>query len=84
MHRHDPADLPLVPPEPAEDLVTLDAALDAFDEVEPQKAELVKLRHFGGLTVEAVAGVLGISPAMAKRHWVYSGAWLFREISGNG
>ncbi len=83
MTRHDAAELPIATPEPAEDLIALDAALDRFAEVEPQKAELVKLRHFAGLTIEDAADALGISPATAKRHWAYSRAWLFREISGN-
>jgi RNA polymerase sigma factor (TIGR02999 family) len=83
MTRHDADELPLAAPEPAEDLIALDAALDKFAAVEPQKAELVKLRHFAGLTIEQAADALDISPATAKRHWAYSRAWLFREISGN-
>lgn len=83
MTRHAAADLPIAVPEPAEDLIALDAVLDRFAEVEPQKAELVKLRHFAGLTIEDAADALGISPATAKRHWAYSRAWLFREITGN-
>lgn len=82
--RHDADDVPLAMPEPAEDIIALDAALDRFAEIDPQKAELVKLRYFAGLTIEESADVLGISPATAKRHWVYSRAWLFREISGRG
>ena len=38
-----------------------------------QKAELVKLRYFIGMTIEEAAKVLGISKPTAKRHWVY--AW---------
>ena len=80
LNRHDAADVPLAAPEPAEDLVALDEALDRFAAVEPTKAELVKLRYFAGLTIEEAAAALGISPATAKRHWAYSRAWLFREV----
>jgi DNA-directed RNA polymerase specialized sigma24 family protein len=48
--------------------------------LEPQQAELVKLRYFVGLKIEEAAGVLGISEATAKRWWAYARAWLFNEI----
>ena len=82
LHRHDADELPIAAPESDEDLVALDEALNRFAEVEPQKAELVKLRYFAGLTIEDAADVMGISPATAKRHWAYSRAWLFRAIRG--
>src|SRR5262249_3300989 len=80
--RHDAAEVPLPAPEPAEDLVALDEALDKLAELDPQKAELVKLRYFAGLTIEEAADALGIAPATAKRYWTYSRAWLFQAISG--
>jgi RNA polymerase sigma factor (sigma-70 family) len=59
-------------------------ALEEFAKREPQKAELVKLRYFVGMTVEEAAAVLGISVGTAKRHWAYARAWLYEEISGGG
>ena len=47
----------------------------------PEKAELVKLRYFVGLSVAEAAEVLGISAPTAHRWWAYSRAWLGREIS---
>jgi predicted DNA-binding protein (UPF0251 family) len=47
----------------------------------PQKAELVKLRYFAGLTLPEAAEVLGISTPTAERHWAFARVWLFREIS---
>ena len=38
------------------------------------QAELVKLRYFAGLTIEETAQVLGLSPATAKRHWIFARA----------
>lgn len=81
LNRLDAADVPIAAPEPVEDLLALDEALDRFAEVEPEKAELVKLRYFAGLTIEEAAAALGISPATAKRHWAYSRAWLFDRLS---
>ncbi len=81
LQRHDADELPVAAPEPDEDLIALDESLAKFAEIEPQKAELVKLRYFAGLTIEQVADALGLSPATAKRHWAYSKAWLFQRVS---
>jgi RNA polymerase sigma factor (TIGR02999 family) len=82
MTRHDVTHQLIAAPQADEDLVALDEALTRFAEIEPQKAELVKLRYFGGLTIEDAADALGISPATAKRYWTYSKAWLFQAIRG--
>lgn len=82
LNRHDATDHFIAAPQPDEDLVALDAALTRFEAIEPQKAELVKLRYFAGLTIEEAAEALGISPATAKRHWAYSKAWLLQAIGG--
>jgi RNA polymerase sigma factor (TIGR02999 family) len=72
----------LVAPEPDEKLLALDAALEKLAEVDPDKARLVELRYFAGLTGEQAAGILGISPTTADRHWAFARAWLRREIQG--
>jgi RNA polymerase sigma factor (TIGR02999 family) len=61
-------------------LLAVDEALEKFAAQDKQKAELVKLRYFVGLTIEEAAEVLGISGTTAKRYWTYSRAWLFEEI----
>jgi DNA-directed RNA polymerase specialized sigma24 family protein len=48
-----------------------------------QQAKIVELRFFGGLSIEATAEFLGISPATVKRDWVVAKAWLFRHLSRN-
>jgi RNA polymerase sigma factor (TIGR02999 family) len=73
-----PGDLAIEPP--AGDLLALDEALTELADKDPPKAEVVKLRYFAGLTLEQVAQALDISPATAKRHWVYAKAWLFRKM----
>lgn len=67
---------------PPEELLALDEALTRLETEDSQKAELVKLRFFGGLTSQQAADVLGISKATADRHWAFARAWLFREIVG--
>jgi RNA polymerase sigma factor (TIGR02999 family) len=82
LDRHDAAEFPIAAPEPAEDLLALDEALDRLAEHDPQKADLVKLRYFAGMTIEEAADALGISAATAKRYWTYSRAWLYQRVSG--
>ena len=62
---------------PDDDLLALDEALDQFAAEDPKKAALVKLRFYGGLSVEEAASCLGISRATADRHWAYARAWLY-------
>ena len=83
LKRLDAEDAALEMPEPAEDLLALDEALNALAAKDPRKAELVKLRYFAGMTIEEAAEVLDISPATAKRWWTYARAWLYREIAGD-
>jgi RNA polymerase sigma factor (TIGR02999 family) len=66
--------------QPSEDLLALDEALQKLTALEPVKANLIKLRHFAGLTMEQTAEMLGISPATAHRYWAYARAWLYHEI----
>jgi RNA polymerase sigma factor (sigma-70 family) len=72
---------------PGLDVLDLDDALTRLAAKHPEKAELVKLRYFAGLSGDEAAAVLGISPATADRYWTYARAWLVRELAieeGNG
>jgi RNA polymerase sigma factor (TIGR02999 family) len=69
-------------PEPDEELLALDEALQKLAATDPTKARLVELRYFAGLTGEQAAEVLGISPTTADRHWAYARAWLQNEVRG--
>jgi RNA polymerase sigma factor (TIGR02999 family) len=64
----------------SDQLLAIHSALDRFAEVDPSKAELVKLRYFGGCTLEEAAALLGVSAPTADRHWAYAKAWLRSEI----
>ncbi len=68
-------------PTPDDELLALHEALDLLAEQHPEKAELVKLRYFAGLTADQAAANLGISPSTADRYWTYARAWLRRAIS---
>jgi RNA polymerase sigma factor (TIGR02999 family) len=63
-----------------DELLEVDAALERFAAQDQQKAELVKLRYFTGLTIAEAAEILGVSAPTAKRWWAYARAWLHKEI----
>ena len=65
----------------ADQILAVSEALEKLAARDKQKAELVKLRYFVGMTTEEAAEVLGISIPTADRHWAYTRAWLAREIS---
>ena len=66
---------------PTGQLLALDEALERFGQEAPEKAQLVKLRFFAGLSMEEAAETLGISRATASRHWTYARAWLHDALS---
>ena len=66
----------------AEELLALDEALQQFEREDPDKARLVKLRYFAGLSIREAADALGISVATAKRQWVYARARLYGKLQG--
>jgi RNA polymerase sigma factor (TIGR02999 family) len=78
--RQDLDDIQLAAPELCEDLLALDEALNRLAAKDPVKADLVKLRHFAGLTIEEAAQALGISMTTANRYWAYARAWLHQDI----
>jgi RNA polymerase sigma factor (TIGR02999 family) len=75
--------LQLSVPEAAVELLALDEALTELAHKHPDKAALVKLRYFAGLTVDEAAHSLGISTSTADRHWTFARAWLYRRIVGD-
>jgi RNA polymerase sigma factor (TIGR02999 family) len=63
-----------------EQILHLDDALSRLAAARPQAAELVKLRFFGGLTLEEIAPLLDLSPRTARRLWTFARAWLRRDM----
>lgn len=64
----------------ADDLVALDAALDALAALSPRQATIVESRFFGGLDVAETAALLRISEATVLRDWRAARAWLARTL----
>ena len=70
-------------PAPPVDLLDLDAALEALEKLDPQQSRIVELRHFGGLSIEETAEVLGISASTVKRDWAVAKTWIRRHLNGD-
>jgi RNA polymerase sigma factor (TIGR02999 family) len=65
----------------AVDVIALDDALARLAELDPQKARLVDLRYFAGLSIPEAAEVLGVSTATVGREWAVARMWLRRELA---
>ena len=74
-------DAPLAEPGPSLDVLALDEALAALASIDAQKARMVELRFFGGLSVDETAAALGVSASTVDRDWVFARAWLHRAMS---
>lgn len=63
-----------------DDVISVDLALARLSALDMRQARIVEMRYFGGLTVEEIAEVLGISLATVHRDWVIAKAWLHGEL----
>jgi RNA polymerase sigma factor (TIGR02999 family) len=70
--------------QPAADLLALDRSLTRFAAEHPEKAKVVELRFFGGLSGEETAKVLGITSRSVRRYWSFAQAWLYRDMTTAG
>jgi RNA polymerase sigma factor (TIGR02999 family) len=80
--RVDLENLTLAASESGDDLLALDEALNRLAEEHPEKAQLVNLRFFGGLTQEEASKALNVSISTADRYWSFARAWLYRLMAG--
>jgi RNA polymerase sigma factor (TIGR02999 family) len=80
MRQHDAAIIDPAIEGPNVDILAVDEALTELAREHPEKAELVKLRYFVGLTLADAASTLAISTATADRHWRYARAWLAHRL----
>ena len=63
------------------EILALNDALEWLAEIDARKARVVQLRYFGGLSLEELADVLGITPIRVKRDWEKAKAWLYGVLS---
>ena len=67
---------------PSADVLALNQAFEKLSEADAEKARVVELRFFGGLTQREIAAVLDVSERTVERHWQFARAWLHRELTG--
>jgi RNA polymerase sigma-70 factor, ECF subfamily len=67
---------------PDVELIALEDALQRLAGLDQRKGRVVELKFFGGLTIDEIAEVLGISAATVEREWAFARAWLYDAIEG--
>ena len=74
------ADLDLAAPAPDEKILFVNDALEQLERSNPERARVVVLKFFGGMTNKEVADTQGIGERSVDRHWVCAKAWLFQKL----
>jgi RNA polymerase sigma factor (TIGR02999 family) len=64
----------------ADEVLAVDDALNRLGQEDPLAAEVLKLKYYGGLSVDEAATALGVSRATAYRHWTYARAWVRADL----
>jgi RNA polymerase sigma-70 factor (ECF subfamily) len=65
-----------------EQMLDLERALGKLETLDPRQARIVELRFFGGLSMDEVAELIGVSMRTAESDWCMARAWLKRELTG--
>jgi RNA polymerase sigma factor (TIGR02999 family) len=82
--REDVDGIEIAAPDTDERVLAVHEALGRLAALDPEKAEVVKLRYFVGLSVEETAEALDLSERTVRRHWTFAKAWLFDSIGQEG
>ena len=80
-HRIPLSDDIALTPQRDEDVLALDDALNALAEIDQQRAQIIEMRFFGGMTVKEVAEALGISERMVGKQWATVRMWLRKYLT---
>ena len=84
MNQTEYCDLQVEAPAADDRILAVHEALERLATLDREKADVVRLRFFGGYDIEETAEILDISPRTAKRHWTFSRAWLYSAIVAGG
>jgi RNA polymerase sigma factor (TIGR02999 family) len=80
LERVNIADMELADTTPDEKVLLIDDALQQLEAEHPERARVVGLKYFGGMTNQEAAELLGVSERTVDRHWVCAKEWLFRRV----
>ena len=64
-------------------LIDLDRSLDQLEKEKPEIGQVVRLRFFGGLSIDEAANAMQLSIRTVNRHWAFAKSWLYKELSGD-
>ena len=78
--RLDIDELNLAAATPDDKILMLDEALECLEAEDAEKARIVVLKFFGGLTNQEVAKILGVTERTVERQWAFAKAWLYQNI----
>ena len=73
-------DVVLVSPDRTEEVLGVHESLSRLEKLDARQARVVELRYFGGLTVEEIAQVVGISTKTVMRELNVAKAWLYGDL----
>jgi RNA polymerase sigma factor (TIGR02999 family) len=78
----DIADLECAAQSPDGNILLIEEALEKLTKEHPERAKIVVMKFFGGMTNEEVAAAMGVGERTVYRHWECAKLWLFDELSG--
>ncbi|MEO7057259.1 MAG: ECF-type sigma factor [Caldimonas sp.] len=81
--RHEPIDdeaLQIADRGQSEELIRISDALLDLEKIDPELAELVDMRYFGGYTETEIAALRGVAERTVRRHWDKARAWLYLAL----
>src|SRR5882724_8130566 len=80
----DIADVELAAATTDDKILLINDALEQFEKTDPERARVVVMKFFGGLTNQETAENLGVTERTVERHWAYAKTCLYRMIHGQG
>ncbi|HYG21622.1 MAG TPA: sigma-70 family RNA polymerase sigma factor [Verrucomicrobiae bacterium] len=65
---------------PDDKVLLIDEALEKLRAEDPDRAKVVVMKFFAGLTNQEVAESLGVTERTVERQWAYAKAWIYHSI----
>jgi RNA polymerase sigma factor (TIGR02999 family) len=65
---------------PDDKILMLNEALENLQAEDPEKARIVVMKFFGGMTNQELAEHLGVTERTVERQWAFARAWIFQNI----
>ncbi|HEX4120342.1 MAG TPA: sigma-70 family RNA polymerase sigma factor [Verrucomicrobiae bacterium] len=78
--RLDIDNVPLAEVTPDDKVLLINDALERLETEDPERAKVVVMKFFGGLTNQETAKILGVAERTVERQWAFAKAWLFQNI----